>query len=107
MTPSHEDRVRGCLLGLAVADALGAPLEFSSADRASEQVAAGLELTGGGGWGPGEWTDDTAMALCLAESIADRGLLDQDDVCARYIAWADSGPKDIGNITRAALGATS
>jgi ADP-ribosyl-[dinitrogen reductase] hydrolase len=59
-------------------------------------------MTGGGAWAPGEWTDDTAMALCLAESIAERGLLDTADVAARYIAWAHEG-KGIGRTTRAAL----
>ncbi len=59
-------------------------------------------MTGGGAWAPGEWTDDTAMALCLAESIAARGLLDTSDIAARYIAWARKG-KGIGRTTRAAL----
>ena len=63
----------------------------------------GLEMQGGGIWGPGEWTDDTALALALAESIADHGLLDIDDLSRRYTAWAESGPKDIGIITRTAL----
>ena len=67
-------------------------------------------MTGGGsfGWLPGEWTDDTTMALCLAESIGANGLLDLDDVTRRYAEWASSGPKDIGNATGAALrGASS
>lgn len=62
-----EERYRGCLLGLAVGDALGSSLEFSypgSFERISEMV-------GGGPFGlnPGEWTDDTSMALCIAESL--------------------------------------
>jgi ADP-ribosylglycohydrolase len=95
-------RILGSLLGLAVGDALGAPLEGSSRRRAARAVEAGLEMTGGGAWAPGEWTDDTAMALCLAESIAARGLLDTADVAVRYIAWARKG-KGIGRTTRAAL----
>ena len=59
-------------------------------------------MTGGGAWAPGEWTDDTALALCLAESIAERGLLDTGDLAARYIAWARTG-KGIGRTTRSAL----
>lgn len=97
------DRARGGLLGLAVADALGAPLEFSSPSEASAAVASGLEMAGGGGWNPGEWTDDTAMTLCLAESIGEYGLLDLDDVTRRYASWLASGPKDVGNATAAAL----
>jgi len=92
------------LLGLAVADALGAPLEFSSCEEATAAVEAGLELSGGRGWEPGEWTDDTAMALCLAECIGDRGMpIDLDDLTRRYVDWASSRPKDIGITTRRAL----
>jgi len=109
-TLTQPERARGGLLGLAVADALGAPLEFAAPARAATAVEAGLEMTGGGsfGWLPGEWTDDTTMALCLAESIGAHGLLDLDDVTRRYADWASSGPKDIGNATSAALrGASS
>jgi ADP-ribosyl-[dinitrogen reductase] hydrolase len=96
------ERARGCLLGLAVGDALGAPLEGAPAAHARKAVDAGLEMTGGGSWAPGEWTDDTALALALAESIADRGLLDTADLAARYIEWATVG-KGIGRTTAAAL----
>lgn len=107
---TRAEQARGGLLGLAVADALGAPLEFTSPAQAAAAVAAGLEMTGGGSfrWLPGEWTDDTTMALCLAESIGEHGLLELDDVTHRYAEWASSGPKDIGNATSAALrGASS
>jgi ADP-ribosylglycohydrolase len=106
MQPADRgDRARACLLGLAVGDALGAPLEFSSAEAAAAAVGAGLEMKGGGVWDPGEWTDDTAMALCLAEALAVSGLpLDLDDLASRYASWAASGPKDIGITTRRALG---
>jgi ADP-ribosylglycohydrolase len=98
-----RDRIRGALLGLAVADALGAPLEGVAPRVAVAVVGRGLEMTGGGWWAPGEWTDDTAMALALAESIAARGLLDTDDLAARYIAWATGGGKGIGRATASAL----
>jgi ADP-ribosyl-[dinitrogen reductase] hydrolase len=96
------------MLGLAVGDALGAPLEFKSREEASAAVEAGLEMNGGGNWDPGEWTDDTAMALCIAECIGERGFpLDLDDLVRRYAAWAASGPKDIGITTRSALAGVS
>src|SRR6516164_7773923 len=98
--PVNSEQARGTLLGLAVGDALGAPLEFSSPATATAAAASGLEMSGGGPWLPGEWTDDTAMALCLAESIVDHRLLDLDDLACRYAAWAASGPKDIGIATR-------
>jgi ADP-ribosyl-[dinitrogen reductase] hydrolase len=97
------DRIRGGLLGLAVGDALGAPLEGAPPTEAAAATAAGLEMGGGGWWRAGEWTDDTAMALALAESIAARGLLDSDDVARRYIAWATTDGKGIGRATRRAL----
>jgi ADP-ribosyl-[dinitrogen reductase] hydrolase len=100
---SDRDRCRGAILGLAVGDALGAPLEGALSVVAAEAVAAGLEMSGGGWWAPGEWTDDTALALALAESIAERGLLDIDDLARRYIAWANTDGKGIGRTTRSAL----
>jgi ADP-ribosylglycohydrolase len=90
-------------LGLAVGDALGAPLEGAPPAVAAAAVAGGLEMTGGGRWAPGEWTDDTAMALELAESIGTMGVLDTDDLARRYIRWATTGGKGIGRTTRSAL----
>lgn len=69
MPADDRDRIRGALLGVAVGDALGAPLKAATPDEAARAVGRGLEMTGGRGWAPGEWTDDTAMALALAESI--------------------------------------
>ena len=100
LSASHA---RGALLGLAVGDALGAPLELSSAEEARAVVQRGLEMTGGGSWAPGEWTDDTALALCLAESIGSHGLVDTEDLARRYISWANEDGKGIGRTTRAAL----
>ena len=98
---NERDRYRGAMLGLAVGDALGAPLEGASSAVAASAVAAGVEMSGGGRWAPGEWTDDTALALALAESIADHGLLDSDDLARRYISWANADGKGI--TTRRAL----
>jgi ADP-ribosylglycohydrolase len=81
-----RDRIRGALLGLAVGHALGAPLEGMAPDATAAVVARGLDMTGGGWWAPGEWTDDTAMALALAESIATHGLLDTDDLVSRALS---------------------
>jgi ADP-ribosyl-[dinitrogen reductase] hydrolase len=100
---AERDRIRGGLLGLAVGDALGAPFEGAPPTEAVAAVTPGLEMTGGGGWRPGEWTDDTAMALALAESIAAHGLFDTDDVADRYIRWATTDGRGIGRATRRAL----
>jgi ADP-ribosylglycohydrolase len=63
------ERVHGAMFGLAVGDALGAPLEGARPSLAAAAVASGLMMVGSVSWAPGEWTDDTAMALVLAESI--------------------------------------
>src|SRR5687768_15209969 len=57
---------------------------------------------GYGPWEPGEWTDDTQMALCIAEEAA-TGALDPMKVGDRFIAWAKGGAKDVGIQTRAVL----
>jgi hypothetical protein len=63
-------------------------------------------MTGNWWWAPGEWTDDAAKALVVAESIAERGLLDERDLARRYIEWAANDGKGIGLATsRARLGA--
>jgi len=66
-----RDRYRGSLLGLAVGDALGTTLEFSQPGS----FAPLEEMVGGGPFAlkPGEWTDDTSMALCLAASLVEHG----------------------------------
>ena len=66
---ASRDRFRGALLGLAVCDALGTTLEFKSPGSFKPIT----DIIGGGPFGlkPGQWTDDTSMALCLAESLVD------------------------------------
>lgn len=101
-----RERFVGCLVGLAVGDALGAPLEFMGRDAIAATHGEVRELLGGG-WlnvEPGEWTDDTQMALALAESIVARGRVDPVDIARRFVEWMRTHPKDIGNITRTALG---
>lgn len=91
------DRAAGVLVGLAAGDALGAGYEFGPA------FDGPVEMKGGGpfGWEPGEWTDDTQMAICIAEQAA-TGDLDLDALGDRFIAWA-SEANDIGNQTRTVL----
>ncbi|SCD52172.1 ADP-ribosylglycohydrolase [Streptomyces sp. DvalAA-14] len=87
------------MVGSAVGDALGAPFEFGAAGVFSARFAEpgyGGEMCGGGGWEPGEATDDTQMAVCVAESLLERGGLDLPDVFARFQRWAAADPKDIG-----------
>lgn len=101
------DRQRGCLIGLAVGDALGAAIEFRA--PGTFKPVTGYRSGGPHGLAPGEWTDDTSMALALADSIACAGW-DLNDQAKRYVAWWRQGEYsvdgtcfDIGITTRSAL----
>ena len=102
-----QSRYRGCLLGLATGDALGGPAEFlNSTEAIIKKYGKPVREMIGGGWlklRPGQTTDDTAMARILAESIIACDGIDTADIARRYVAWMQSGPPDIGNITRTAL----
>ena len=79
------ERYRGSLLGLAVGDALGTTLEFE-APGTFEPIE---EIEGGGPFSlaRGQWTDDTSMALCLAESLITTATFDPADQMSRYLRW--------------------
>jgi len=103
-----DERYRGCLLGLAVGDALGTTLEFQRPGT----FAPIQEMVGGGPFylKAGEWTDDTSMALCLAESLIECDGFDPVDQLERYCRWYRHGHLsstgrcfDIGNTIRTAL----
>lgn len=99
-----HDRARGAMLGLAVGDALGAPVEWLHPDQIRNRYGGPLrDMVASAPWELGEWTDDTAMAMALAESLADQGRYDENDVFGRYAMWARSRPKDIGATVAAAL----
>ncbi|MCX5197131.1 ADP-ribosylglycohydrolase family protein [Streptomyces sp. NBC_00249] len=87
------DRAVGAVLGSAAGDALGAPYEFGPA---GELTARGREMLSGGGWDPGEATDDTQMAVLVGESLLECGGLELPDVFRRFQRWAAGQPKDIG-----------
>ena len=99
------DRARGVLLGLACGDALGRPIEFSSASEISAEHGRLDEMAGHGTWNQpaGTITDDTEQALCIARSLAEQQAFDPADVAERFVAWYDSGPFDIGGMTRRSL----
>jgi len=82
------DRRLGALLGLAVGDALGAAVEFQA--PGTFDPVTGYRAGGPHGLAAGEWTDDTSMALALADSIATVGW-DIDDQASRYLTWWRTG----------------
>ncbi|MEV0785300.1 ADP-ribosylglycohydrolase family protein [Streptomyces sp. NPDC050423] len=94
---SRQDRVAGAVVGSAVGDAMGAPFEFGPAGVYTARFPDGAgTMCGGGGWDPGEATDDTQMAVLVAESLLERGGLDLPDLFDRFRRWAAGEPKDIG-----------
>ena len=104
----RRSRYRGALLGLATGDALGTTLEF----RSPGTFRPIEDMVGGGPFGlePGQWTDDTSMALCLAESLVSCKGFDPADQMRRYLRWYREGYLsstgrcfDIGNTVSAAL----
>ncbi len=103
-----KDRAIGALLGLAVGDAVGTTLEFTGRDTYRPLT----DMVGGGPFGlsPGQWTDDTSMALCLADSLLACGTIDQKDLMNRFVRWLREGENsctgrcfDIGNTVGSAL----
>ena len=108
MSITLSDRYRGSLLGLACGDAVGTTVEFMP--RGSFTPVA--DMVGGGPFNlkPGQWTDDTSMALCLAESLLRKGGFDAKDQMGRYLNWwkwgylsATGDCFDIGMTVREAL----
>ena len=102
-------RFTGCLLGLATGDAVGTALEF----RLPGSFKPINDMVGGGPFHlkPGQWTDDTSMALCLADSLIERRGFDPADQMERYARWWRDGYLsstgtcfDIGGTTSQALG---
>lgn len=97
----QTDRAGGVLLGAACGDALGVPYEFGS-----RPLAGAPEMLGGGlgDYAPGEYSDDTQMAVCIAEVAAtgadlrDSAALDR--IAGNFVQWADEGASDIGIQTR-------
>lgn len=105
---TKQDRYRGALLGLAAGDALGTTLEFTE-PNSFEPIS---EIVGGGPFRlkPGQWTDDTSMALCLAASLIEQDGFSATDQIERYVRWWREGYMsstghcfDIGNATSSAL----
>ena len=108
MDDAKRDRVRGALIGLAVGDAVGTTVEF----KAPGTFPSVTDMVGGGPFGlrPGEWTDDTSMALCLAESLIECRGFNARDQMERYVKWCKTGYLsstgkffDIGRTTREVL----
>lgn len=105
MKDNMFDRIRGAMYGVAVGDALGAPLEFMDAHSIEEKHGTVRDMIGGG-WlnvKPGEVTDDTQMTLCVARGIVESPEAPVKAVGRRFIVWQESGPRDIGAICASSI----
>ncbi|MBF4766623.1 ADP-ribosylglycohydrolase family protein [Nocardioides agariphilus] len=108
LSTAQTDRAAGVLLASAAGDALGVPYEFAQPPGVGELA----EMKGGGlgSFAPGEWSDDTSMAIAIAEVAATGADLRTDDaldaIAASFLRWYGDGPADIGIQTSAVLGAT-
>lgn len=105
LSEATADRAVGVLLGLACGDALGVPYEFDHIVLGPVDRPAML----GGGLGdfePGEWSDDTSMAVAVAEGLTGSTSLDErlDAIARRFLDWFHTTPPDVGIQTRAVLG---
>lgn len=103
-----RERFQGCLIGLAVGDALGAPVEFLK--RGEFEPVTDMQSGGAFNLPKGYWTDDTSLALCLAYSLLEKKGFDARDQLTKYLDWYENGYMssvgycfDIGGTTRSAL----
>src|SRR3954453_2791337 len=98
LTATQQDRAAGVLLAQACGDALGVPYEFKARLRDEDQP----QMIGGGlgPYAPGEYSDDTQMAVCIARVAATgadlRGPAALDRIAAGFVRWAANGATDIG-----------
>ncbi len=108
-TITREQRILGGLYGSLVGDALGVPVEFQNRDTRRIDPVVGMRAFGIHRQPAGTWSDDGALLLCSAESLAEAGF-DLEDMGQRFLAWYDRGLWaatgvlfDIGNTTLEAL----
>ncbi len=104
----NAETIQAGILGLAVGDALGVPVEFKSRQELDRNPVQGMRSGGSHGQPAGTWSDDSSMALCLLESLT--GGLDYQDMMTRFLRWAEEGyltargeTFDMGMATRKAL----
>jgi ADP-ribosyl-[dinitrogen reductase] hydrolase len=97
------DRFRGCLVGLAVGDALGAPAEFLKEHQVAKAFGVLRDFHDSPEFDAGEFTDDTSMALALAEAIIDAGAVDAEAIAEAFIRWMRTDGRGIGGLTYQAL----
>lgn len=101
-----EDAALGCFLGAVVGDAAGGVLEFINRSATPEEVDRAMRMCGGGIWNltPGQVTDDTELAICLARALCLSPTFDRENIARSYAKWIESQPFDMGLTTYRSLG---
>jgi ADP-ribosyl-[dinitrogen reductase] hydrolase len=101
-----QDAALGCFLGAVVGDAAGAVLEFIRRQATPEEVDAAMKMSGGGirNLNPGQITDDTELAICLARALCSSPTFDREKIARSYAKWVESKPFDMGLTTSRSLG---
>ncbi len=107
----YQDKARGMLAGLAIGDALGAPVEFGYDSEKIIALGDKIKRYTEHRLSAGEWTDDTSMALCIADSLLERKGYDSFDLMDRFTRWLEDGYRtpdglpagDVGHQTRGAI----
>jgi ADP-ribosyl-[dinitrogen reductase] hydrolase len=97
-----KSRARAAFIGMAIGDALGAPVEFMTAGEIGAEYGLLKEIVGGG-WlrlKPGQVTDDTEMALCIARALVKNGGWSLTAIAENFAAWLKSRPVDVGDTCR-------
>lgn len=92
------NQVRGALYGVAIGDALGAPLENMTYEEINGKygIVDGIMDRPAANWRAGETTDDTDMMLCVAAGIIEKPVNPISAIGKHFVAWLHSSPKDVG-----------
>jgi len=83
----HKKRALGCMMGMVVGDALGAPLEFTPIQYETDEIVTEMIDSDHFGLRSGQYTDDSSMGLCIADSLITKGNFDPSDIMLRFVAW--------------------
>jgi ADP-ribosyl-[dinitrogen reductase] hydrolase len=106
----YSDRFKGTILGCAIGDSLGTPIEFLKHESIIEKFGGKVNtyidphiLGDISTWVKGEYSDDTEMTLCIIDSIIEYRNVVPDKITQNFLKWLDSNPKDIGLLTKQTL----
>lgn len=97
-----HDRAKAAFVGMAIGDALGATVEFMTTSEIAAQYGTFREIIGGG-WlrlKPGQVTDDTEMALCIARAVIKNQGWSREAIAREFAIWLRSRPVDCGDTCR-------